>query len=424
MIVAKPVSKLAGLLLLAVASAGSSAVAQTTTSMTFATRLDQARTTFRVDQDGFHGPGAGVLADSINSARYVLIGEDHMSREIPRFATAVCSLMAKNRLDAFAVEIGPEAAKVVNANLRRPDRARRIAAFMATHPDAFAFQNGQDESDMAANCAKAAGSRFQIWGLDQEFFGASGYLLAAMLAAHPGPLARAVIERLADADASSTKMALASGSPGDLFLYRVTDQQIKDAKIVIMRDGGARANSLFEALTETRAIYLLQQNAGYASNRRRSLLMKRTLVKYLADSPKPARVLFKFGDVHMAKGVNALRQLDVGNFVSERADGEGATSLHIAVYGAKGVHALYNGVGRQVRREPFVLSDDPDYAWLKDVVPYAAAQGQRDWILLDMRPLRASPPADMPPAWRSLILEYDLVAIAPELTPSTLLGSK
>jgi hypothetical protein len=416
--------KLAAILFLTVASVGSCATAQSSAkNEDFSARLGQVRTTFRLNEDGFQGPGAPLLADGIKSAHYVLIGEDHLSREIPRFAAAVCHLMAPGGLDAFAVEIGPEAAKVVNANLRRPDRARRIASFLAGHPDAFAFQNGEDESDMAANCAKVAGPQFRIWGLDQEFFGASGYMLAEMLAANPGPHARAAIEQLAGLDASSTKAAFASGSPGDLFLYKVTDQEMAKAEVAIARDGGASASALFHALGETRAIYLLQQSSGYNSNRRRSLLMKHTLVKYFAGTNKPARVLFKFGDVHIAKGVNSLRQLDVGNFVSERADGEGATSLHVAVYGAKGIHALYNGVGRQVRHEPFVLTDDPDYAWLKDGINLSTEGAQRDWVLLDLRPLRARPPADMPATWRSKVQEYDLVAIAPDLTPSALLGS-
>jgi hypothetical protein len=136
-------------------------------------------------------------------------------------------------------------------------------------------------------------------------------------------------------------------------------------------------------------------------------------------------VLFKFGDVHAAKGVNALDQRDLGNFVAERAEGEGATSLHIAVYGAKGVHALYAGVGRQVRTEPFVLTDDADYAWLKDALALRDKAGAgSQWMLMDLRTLRARPPADLPPAWRRQIYEYDMLVVAPELTPSSLIGAK
>ncbi len=379
----------------------------------------------QVDAAGLHGAGGTVIAKAVSDARYVVIGEDHLSREIPLFATSICRLMAPRGLRAFAVETGPEAARIVNQNLRRPDRGERIGTFMQSHPDAMAFQNGRDESDMAAQCAKLAGPRFEVWGLDQEFFGASGFLLEQMLAARPGPAARAAIERLAALDRKAAAAALASGSAGDMLIFNVTDEQMADAASAVKRDGGKRVTELFESFAETRAIYLGQNTDGYASNTRRARLMKRTLLKYVANSQQPERILFKFGDVHAAKGMNGLDQRDLGNFVAERAEGEGALSLHIAVYGAKGVHALYAGVGRQIRTEPFTVTDDADYAWVKDALGLrdkAGVGGQ--WMLVDLRALRSRPPADMPSAWRKMVYQYDMLVIAPELTPSSLLGSK
>ena len=153
--------------------------------------------------------------------------------------------------------------------------------------------------------------------------------------------------------------------------------------------------------------------------------MKRALAGYFATTPpgSGARVLFKFGDNHMGKGFNGLGQRDLGNFVAERAEGEGATSLHMIVVGAKGIHALYNGVGRQVRQEPFVMSDDKDYAWISDVL---AARSKsltaNDWLVIDLRSLRDGPTSDMTTQWRELIRRYDIVVLAPALTPSNLVG--
>jgi hypothetical protein len=397
-----------------------------TSEAPFATRLEQARSTLQVVADGsLEGNGAKVIAAAVTKARYVLLGEDHLSREIPQFATGICRIMAPGGLYAFAVETGPEVTKVVNANLRRPDRLARIAAFARAHPDVMAFQNGRDESDMAAACAQAAGPRFQVWGLDQEFFGATGYLLEQMLEARPGPDARSAIEQLAALDRSSTTNAVGSGSVSELLIYKVSDAQMQAARSAIAKDGGARANELFIALAETREIFLGQQTDGYASNGQRARLMKRTLAHYLATAPAASRVLFKFGDVHMAKGINNLRQRDVGNFVAERAEGEGPSSLHIAVYGAKGQRATYGGVGRPLGQTPFVLTEDADYAWLKDALAlHERSAGKRDWMLVDLRALRTNTPADMPAAWRKLVLQYDMIVVAPELTPSTLLGSR
>jgi hypothetical protein len=350
------------------------AAGATDRAATFAERLAQVRTPLQVGNGAFGGAGATILAQAVSDARYVLIGEDHLTREI------------------------------------------------VAHPDSMAFQNGSDESDMAAACAQAAGPGFRLWGLDQEFFGAAGNLIERMTSAHPGPIARAAIARLATAERSATAAALLSGAPGQLLVYAITDRERDDARAAIAKDGGARVRALFAAFEETRAIYLSQNADPYASNGARARLMKRTLLDYLTGAPEQARVLFKFGDAHVRKGINGFGQRDLGNFVAERADGEGVASLHLLVVGLRGTHALYNGVGRQVRHEPFVLTDDADFAWLKDAVP--GGDATKDWTLLDLRPLRVRPPRDLPAAWKQVIDGFDMVVVAPAVTPSSLLGAR
>lgn len=379
---------------------------------------------FQLDDPDLRGPGAVTLAAAVNQVRYVLLGEAHFSREIPRFTVALCHLMAPLGLRAMAVETGPEAVRIVNANLRRPDRVARLSAFMRTHPDAMAFQNGADESDMAAACAREAGPAFQVWGLDQEFFGASGFLLDGMAASSPGPVAKAAIARLRALDRAATADAIASRSPGKFLVYTVTEQQIGEARRAIAIDGGARAQRLFDALAETRAVYLASASGEGDPNGRRARLIKRTLVGYLAKAPVGSRVLMKFGDIHSAKGVNGLRQRDLGNFVAERADGDGASSLHILVMGAEGSLGGYNGVGQQVAIQPYTPVSDTDYTWLKDVLA-ARPKGATgsDWLLVDLRLLRGRPTSDVPAGWRQLVQAYDLVVIAPKLTSAFLLGT-
>jgi hypothetical protein len=121
--------------------------------------------------------------------------------------------------------------------------------------------------------------------------------------------------------------------------------------------------------------------------------------------------------------VNALRQRDLGNFVAERADGEGASSLHILVLGAEGQLGGYNGVGRQVRVNSYNPEADGNYPWLKDALanrPETALAS--DWLLIDVRGLRSIPSSDVPVGWRQLVQGYDLVVIAPKLTPASLVG--
>ena len=75
-----------------------------------------------------------------------------------------------------------------------------------------------------------------------------------------------------------------------------------------------------------------------------------------------------------------------------------------------------------MRTEPFVMTDDADYAWLKDALG-GLDSGSSEWMLVDLRQLRAHPPKDMPSTWRQKSLQFDLLVVAPTLTPSTLMGS-
>ncbi|WCM25462.1 hypothetical protein NDN01_15545 [Sphingomonas sp. QA11] len=399
-----------------------SAHAETIAPLTLADRIAQAGAPLTVRPEGFSGPGAAILAEAIDASRYVLVGESHFSREIPAFTTNICRLMAAGGLTAMAVEMGPEAAGAVNARLRAPNREQQISDFMSAHPDAMAFLNFRDEGQTAADCAGVAGPDFKLWGLDQEFFGASGYLLEQMLAAGPGPLARARIEALAEQERTAMKVALTSHSPEDLFLFKATDATLDQAGAAIDQDGGDRAKALFAALRETRAIYQASQSRRGDPNGRRARLMKRTLATHFAKAPQ-ARVLMKFGAWHLYKGYNPLGQRDLGNFVAEHADGEGVKSLNLIVVGAKGVEARYNGVGRQVAVRDFDATTGKGSGWRKDVMlarPSDTPPGA--WFLVDLRRLRSDDLEALTPEWRALIRGYDLAVVAPELSTSTVLG--
>jgi hypothetical protein len=375
-----------------------------------------------VSAAGFSGAGAATLSDAVAASRYVLIGESHMSREIPVFTTQICRLMAPTGLTAMAIETGPEAARVIDSGMRSADREARMDAFLRTHPDGVAFFSGRDEVRMAGDCAAAAGPDFAMWGLDQEFLGSSGHLLQEMLAAHPGPIARAALTGLAAQDQQANAAAIASGSPFDLFLLSVPQAALDQAAAAVAQDGGERVQNLFGLLTESRAIYQASQSRQGDPNGRRARLMKRTLAAHLADNPG-ARVLLKFGAWHGYKSLNPLDQRDLGAYVAERAEGEGVAALHIIVLGARGTEVGYSGVGRPRAVHAFDVMDDEGSDWRKDVTLARSPDAAPDaWMLVDLRKLRAEGLASVPAEWRELALGYDIAILAPTFTATSLLG--
>jgi hypothetical protein len=366
------------------------------------------------DDGGFTGTGAEAIRDAVAAARYVSIGEDHFTREIPRFTRWLCRQMAPQGLAAYVVEAGPIATERVAAMLVMPDRVEKMAAFAKAYPNAVAFLDGDEENEAAAECRSRGAVR--IVGIDQEFLGASGLLLDEALQGKPSAAARRELIALRAMEKRDSAAAAADGDPSKLFMLKAEAPPLERVEALLGSSGAAQAREALRALQVSRDIYATGRTEGSRSNRMRSLLMKRHLAQML---PAKGKVLLKFGDWHLYKGVNPLGQLDIGNFISERADGDGEQSLHILVLGAGGSHGSFGGYGRQARPVTFVQSEDKDYGWFALAADNRLKEG---WTLYDLRKLRHRRIADVDADWRRVIDGYDLLIVIPEGSAAKLIG--
>jgi hypothetical protein len=103
---------------------------------TFQQALIQARYPVVLKNSELSGTGATVLNNAIRTSRFVMLGEDHITREIPRFAAALCDIMHP---DVYAVEAGPYAARFVNSLLGNPNRLAIMAERNKAFPNNMAF---------------------------------------------------------------------------------------------------------------------------------------------------------------------------------------------------------------------------------------------------------------------------------------------
>jgi hypothetical protein len=382
-------------------------------------KLGEVRYDLRLEDGKFAGSAAPVLESAIAAAQYVLIGEDHITREIPQFATAVCDDMAPQGLSAMAVEVGPQVAEFVSSSFGKPDRLARMAALGKKYPNSVAFMDVQQENDLAAHCAQVARvPHFHLWGLDQEFIGSAGWLLELTLATHPGPAATAALTRLKSEEQQDSVRTKETGDPSKLFMFAAPDSELAEVTALLHREGNAAANDLFHELIESREIYLKSMQGSPESNSQRAQLFKdnfRRDMEKAATGDRPQKVLFKFGDWHLYKGINPLHQRDLGNYIAEMADGQDRSSLHIWVLGAKGTDRLFTGDDQATKFEKFVRDEDPDYGWLK---PAIAKQVPNAWTLYDLRKLRFAKIGPLELGMERMIYGYDLLVIVPELTPA------
>ena len=387
-------------------------------SSAFEQKLREVRFDLRVDNGRLTGSAAAVLESAIAHAKYVLIGEDHFTREIPQFATIVCDVMAGQGLSAMAVEAGPQVTEFVSSLFGKPDRLVRMGALTHQYPDSVAFLNIRQENDLAAHCSQVAHRpNFHLWGLDQEFLGSAGWLLDQILATHPGAASSAALTRLKAEEQQAAAHAKETGDTSKLFLFIASDSELSEVAALLHREGNSAANALFHELIESHEIYLKNAQGSPESNEQRARLLKQNFRQDLeaAENAQRQRVLVKFGDWHLYKGFNPLHQRDLGNYIAELADGEGSTSLHICVLGARGIHRIYGGYDRTSKLERFVMDDDPDYRWLK---PAIDNQLPNVWTLFDLRKMRFQTLGSVDPGMERLIYGYDLLVVVPELTPA------
>jgi hypothetical protein len=366
--------------------------------------------------------GGKLMADAIEHAQFVLLGESHYSRETPRLAAAVCRLMHP---DSYAVEAGPYAAAYVNGLLKNPDRTTRMRERERAHPANMAFLNAEQENDLAASCHASTRNRnFTLWGLDQEFLGAASVLLQQMNAQPNGRAAAAAIRSALRADEQAEANARSTSDANQLFLVSASDNDVAELQAGIDVDGTPTTRSMMREITQSRRIYRLNLASSPDSNSERATLLKKNFSEHyrvlLHNIPHP-RILLKFGDNHMWKGFNDSHQLDLGDFVAEMASVEDTSSLHIQIIAARGTLAGFGGYARPMKDEPFVLADIPEYGWLKPLIEMLPADkgAGSNGIVVDLRKLRFRDLV-LPSEWQHLVYGYDLLVMLPEFTPATL----
>ena len=393
---------------------------------TFGDRTDKNHFQLEVKDGRFSGNGALILEDALANAQFVLLGEDHGMVQIPQFDTAVCQFLGPKGFHDLAIEVGPSAAAELGQTLTAKDRRSKLAAFNKEFPETIAFYNWSEEYDFLSRCAQAAsGGKFRLWGLDQELMGASRLLLTRILEQHLTPAAAAEGHHLIEENDPAHQRAMKSGNPFDLFMMSASDAELAHFRDTLAHEGNPALPRLLDPLIESREIYhKFQENRGFESNRQRALLMKRNFLENYGlaseDDSNPPKVLFKFGGEHLFKGFNPLHNNDLGNMITELADYQHTTSIHILLLGVKGKQSRFAGIGRPTEAADFNLAEDKDsdFLYLK---PFFEKTGNEGMTLFDLRAFRPkfSSLGSVDREMERLIFGYDFLVLIPNALPSS-----
>jgi hypothetical protein len=383
--------------------------------------LKQHRGAISVKDGKLAGPSAEVLRAALAEAQFVALGEDHGIRQIPEFAAALCAELAPRGFHHMGLEIGTYVAPELEKMARSVDGAKQLAEFEKKYPETLAFYNWQEEFAMLKKCETAAApGHMTIWGLDQEFMGATAFLADRILATNPGPEAKAAIETLLKEANEARAAAAENGSPGDLFMMTAKQEELDHVRDLLKKQGKPEAQKLFEAFLVSREIYQKNMTGDYyKSNRQRALLMKKNFSEPFAASSQSngvlPKVFFKFGAYHMFRGINPLHSSELGNLISEAAEANQFKSVHILIAGVKGEQLHFVGLGKPAEAVALDLAGDKDSPFLF-FKPLFDAQIENSWTLYDLRALRDgfSKYGKIDPELERVIFGYDFVVFIPD----------
>jgi hypothetical protein len=231
-----------------------------------------------------------------------------------------------------------------------------------------------------------------------------------------GSQAESIAQKLQTQCAIDTQKGIASGSWQDACMLRMSQSDLANLQSALARTDNRRARKLTAALIKTQHIYSTHESGRrYDANRERALLMKHNfLAKYKhlsATTVKPPRVLLKFGSNHLFKGFDETDLNDLGNFVTEFADGLGSTSLHIEILGIRGEDEAQFGPGQADR----AVGKDSSPAPLS---PLYAEAYSKELTVFDLRPLRSRFASfrHVDRELERLIFGYDVLVLIPQVS--------
>src|SRR4029077_19929738 len=135
--------------------------------------------------------------------------------------------------------------------------------------------------------------------------------------------------------------------------------------------------------------------------RQRALLMKHNFVadyqRASSNEASAPKILLKFGAWHMFKGINPLLNNDLGNYVTELAEGNGTSSVRILILGVNGNQLRFAGIGRPAAPATLDLArdKDSDFLYLKPMFDNLLTDGFTVFDLRGFRPgFRSLGPVD------------------------------
>jgi len=319
-------------------------------------------------QDGIAGPGGELLRREARAASVLCVGESHLNNETPLLVSTMLPALRDMGYSAFAIETGERITQQIQRAFEN-DAGDEILSLFKEKPFTSVFVDHKPDFELAQRAVELG---YELWGLDQAFFGAARYNLDELTRLSRTDAQREIAEEQLERADDAFQHFMATGDASKAFLTS-TGPETYDA----LRDafaGHAEAKRIIDELEASGRVYRLYgEGRNYQSNHERISLMKRHLAERVGELEASEKILMKFGSMHMGRGYSPLNQLDLGNAAAELGALRGGGSLNVYVMAAG------SRTGSETR-------DFRDTSPMLQAL--TAGMGDANWIVVDLRSLR------------------------------------
>lgn len=322
-------------------------------------------------QNGLSGDGITFLLNESKNAQFVLIGENHNTKEIPEFTSALFDLLHNHyQFEYLALEQDPAMMRII------ADRNTNIQDLARKYPYGFTFITDQ-ELAMIEKTRSISKAKNPIWGCDQSF-GASHSL--------------DIINNFLDSKMKNQMMIdslykdiYKKEMTRNLESYHYMAELNKREQLLTIKNNvpskyTKRLAFYIDELLISDTIYnLIKTKKHFESRSMREEYMKiRFLSEYKLASAKDQlpKAVLKFGNNHLNNGYNPGSNVNsLGNFVRQFAlvNNKSSISINTMIYRNDGSDWDY-------------FKSDSSLLYLQR---FANNANVNQWTLFDLRPLKS-----------------------------------
>jgi hypothetical protein len=376
--------------------------------------ISQNRHFLSMENGHLRGEGAEFLLGEAKNAQFVALGEYHFNRDIPAITTALFrDLQERYGFGYLALENSVLATRMLNEKPYRGNLSA-LVDFDHRYPYATTFDSDQELS-MIADVGKTSRAKGRpIWGLDQEF-GAT-YVLDHLRDRARTGTARAAVDTLR-AKVAPLEATRTNGADGSSAAVHYLSQLATAEEMEALRRGYAPAPGSFEEfairqLALSQEIYsYFHRTEGEPVGRLNNYVREENMKSLFMDEYRNAqrkgdalpKVVLKFGQWHLYRGLGPGGVFTLGNFLTEFAKSNEMKSLH--------VHFLVFNPGDKLEK---------DSEWM---APFLESADPKQWTLIDLRPMLNYRHAGLLPAGNATLVRtlygYDFLFLIPSYRKAT-----